>query len=170
MAKQKKLVQEPMFYITQPKLTPSTASMQTMYHSRKSSEAPVRKEKEVTPVEKEVRHRQLAADSLEAEQKSEGSLEEREEREEEMEESSVKTRRDRRRRFRDMDLEEKIFYFVNLPSQVPKMKCEVVTNTDRFKGYINDYRKGIVYMKTFQRPFKKEIAFEDIEEISLMGF
>lgn len=80
------------------------------------------------------------------------------------------TNRNRRSRFKDMSLEDKVDYFVHLPSQVPRMKCEVITEEERFKGWIEDYEEGIVYMKILQRPFRVEVPFDDIQDIVLRGF
>ncbi|QST00844.1 hypothetical protein IMZ31_04525 [Pontibacillus sp. ALD_SL1] len=80
------------------------------------------------------------------------------------------TNRNRRSRFKDMSLEDRVDYFVNLPSQVPRMKCEVITDEERYKGWIEDYEEGTVYMKILQRPFRVEVPFEDINDIVLRGF
>ncbi|KGP90796.1 hypothetical protein N780_03175 [Pontibacillus chungwhensis BH030062] len=80
------------------------------------------------------------------------------------------TNRNRRSRFKDMSLEDKVDYFVNLPSQVPRMKCEVITDEERYKGWIEDYEEGTVYMKILQRPFRVEVPFDDINDIVLRGF
>ncbi|WP_345240269.1 CotO family spore coat protein [Pontibacillus salipaludis] len=80
------------------------------------------------------------------------------------------TNRNRRSRFKDMSLEDKVDYFVNLPSQVPRMKCEVITEEERYKGWIEDYEEGTVYMKILQRPFRVEVPFDDIHDIVLRGF
>lgn len=80
------------------------------------------------------------------------------------------TNRNRRSRFKDMSLEDKVDYFVNLPSQVPRMKCEVITEEERYKGWIEEYEDGIVYMKILQRPFKVEVSFDQIQDIVLRGF
>jgi len=78
--------------------------------------------------------------------------------------------RKRRERFKDMTLEEKVEYFVHLPSSVPRMKCEVYTDEKSYRGWIQDYQDGIVTMKILQRPFRVEVPFETIESIELKGF
>ncbi|QHE51479.1 CotO family spore coat protein [Pontibacillus sp. HMF3514] len=78
--------------------------------------------------------------------------------------------RKRRDRFKDMNLEEKVEYFVNLPSSVPRMKCEVFTGEKSYRGWIQDYQDGVVSMKILQRPFRVEIPFDSIESIELKGF
>ncbi|WP_085506997.1 CotO family spore coat protein [Thalassobacillus devorans] len=164
MGKQQKLVQKPMLYITQPEFAPSEAPMQTTYHGKKrvkeegkqaenkSADAGVKRERQHSNKEAQMHQEPQEKAETEAKQSRAGSA------------------RDRRQRFRDMTLEEKVTYFVNLPSQIPKMKCEVVTAEEKYRGYINNYQDGIVYMKTFKRPFQKEIDFREIEDISLIGF
>ncbi len=78
--------------------------------------------------------------------------------------------RKRRDRFKDMNLEEKVEYFVNLPSSVPRMKCEVFTGEKSYRGWIQDYQDGVVSMKILQRPFRVEVPFDSIESIELKGF
>ncbi|MYL32209.1 hypothetical protein GLW08_05495 [Pontibacillus yanchengensis] len=84
--------------------------------------------------------------------------------------NSSLSNRKRRSRFKEMDLEEKVDYFVNLPSQVPRMKCEVMTEEKSYRGWIQDYQDGIVHMKILQRPFRVELPFESIKDIVLRGF
>lgn len=78
--------------------------------------------------------------------------------------------RKRRERFKDMTLEEKVEYFIQLPSSVPRMKCEVFTDEKSYRGWIQAYEDGIVTMKILQRPFRVEVPFESIESIELKGF
>lgn len=78
--------------------------------------------------------------------------------------------RTERKRFGDMTIEEKVNYFVGLPSQVPRMKCEVRTEDERHQGVIADYKDGMVHMVTKKRPRMKTIPIEAITNIRLLSF
>ncbi|MFG6115606.1 CotO family spore coat protein [Halobacillus sp. MO56] len=167
MGKQSKLEQRPMLYIAQPDFAPSKASMQTTYHGKKTAKE---QEKGKTAPEPEGKQSREQVEEKPARKKQRVEHQQPEAEQKTKKQSQAGSARDRRQRFRDMTLEEKVTYFVNLPSQIPKMKCEVDTEEEKLRGYINDYQDGIVYMKTFQRPFRKEINFEEIKEINLIGF
>ncbi|REJ08478.1 CotO family spore coat protein [Halobacillus trueperi] len=183
MADEKRLAKQPMLYIVQPKgLKPAEVPMQTSFRSQRSSKAEEKTEQppaEAPSTEREIRmrsqnspHRQELA-KLKTSDEPEMSGEERGREasavsaEEKVEKDAP---RDRRQRFHDMTLEEKVLYFFNLSPHVPKMKCEVMTEEENYRGYITDYVDGVVHMKVFQRPFQREIAFEAIQDIRLLGF
>lgn len=111
---------------------------------------------DVTPptIDSEVEHDEEAEEEYEADERRKVSF----------------SNRKRRSKFKEMDLEEKIDYFVNLPSQVPRMKCEVVTSDKNYRGWIQDYQDGVVHMKILHRPFRIEVPFEEIKDIELKGF
>lgn len=167
MGKQSKLEQRPMLYIAQPDFAPSKASMQTTYHGKKTAKE---QEKGKASPEPEGKQSREQVEEKPARKKQRVEHHQPEAEQETKSQSQAGSARDRRQRFRDMTLEEKVAYFVNLPSQIPKMKCEVETAEGKLRGYINDYQDGIVHMKTFQRPFRKEIKFEEIIDINLIGF
>lgn len=184
MAEDKRLAKQPMLYIVQPKnLKPAEVPMQTSFRTQRSTSSNLDRgieqtKEEVTSDEKEVRMRRNQAPHQEelAKLKSEASASTDDMSEEsqvnEMEEGKKRraTPRDRRQRFHDMSLEEKVNYFFNLSPHVPKMKCEVTTEEEQYRGYITDYVDGYVHMKVFQRPFQREIAFDSIKDIRLLGF
>ncbi|MCP3031962.1 spore coat CotO family protein [Halobacillus sp. A1] len=166
MANKKQTAKPPLLYITQPNLPPAEVSMQTSFRANTTA-AP---KTNTSQVEKELRLRNQQK-MKEHEPKSEEREEVPDENYvEEETESARLSRRDRRQRFRDMSLEEKVNYFVHLPSQLPKMKCEVTTTDHAFKGYIQKFEENIVLMKTFQKPYEEKIPFEDIQSIRLLGF
>jgi hypothetical protein len=184
MAEEKRLAKQPMLYIVQPKnLKPAEVPMQTSFRTQRSTSSSLdpsneQTTKEVSSEEKEVRMRRVQAPhkeelsklkseaSTSAEDKSEASFVK------EVEEDKKKriAPRDRRQRFHDMSIEEKVNYFFNLSPHVPKMKCEVITEEEQYRGYITDYVDGYVQMKVFQRPFQREVAFDSIKDIRLLGF
>ncbi|GAA0491985.1 hypothetical protein GCM10008986_17760 [Salinibacillus aidingensis] len=74
------------------------------------------------------------------------------------------------KKFRDMTVEEKISYLTRLPSQMPKMKCEVLTEDQRYRGLIQDFNDDTIRMRTVQKPYRVELSLSDIEDVKLMGF
>ncbi|MGP4076925.1 CotO family spore coat protein [Halobacillus sp. K22] len=171
----KRMAKQPMLYIAQPNFKPAEVSMQTSFRTQRSNpapapaEQPAKSEAQSTSLhEKELRLRNQnktpnAASPSKA--KEDAPAEEAENKEQS--ESS----RDRRLRFHELSLEEKVNYFFTLSPHVPKMKCEVTANDDnKYRGYITDYKEGIVHMKIFQRPFQQEVPFKDITDIRLIGF
>lgn len=121
-----------------------------------------------TSVEEKVE--ETPSEDAEAQVEPEAKAEtEEEEAQAEKKQVTFKNRR-RRERFKDMTLEEKVNYFVSLPSSVPRMKCEVMTDGESYKGWIEDYDNGIVYLKILQRPFRVEVPFDTIKDIALRGF
>ncbi|MRG87097.1 CotO family spore coat protein [Salinibacillus xinjiangensis] len=77
---------------------------------------------------------------------------------------------DRQKKFRDMTIEEKVNYLTSLPSQMPKMKCEVLCESGRYRGYVQSYEDEMVHMKTFHSPYRAEVNITEIENIRLLGF
>ncbi|MFD1017882.1 CotO family spore coat protein [Thalassobacillus hwangdonensis] len=163
MDKQKQRVKDPMLYIAQPKFDPIDAPMQSTYHGRKRNE---KADQEAGRVEAEPK----AATETEAERYDQQEEAPQAKSEPEEEKKIARGAQVRRQRFRDMSIEEKVNYFVHLPQQVPKMRCEVITEETSFRGYISDYEEGKVIIKTFKRPFREEVEFEQIKEIRLLGF
>ncbi|KGX87808.1 CotO family spore coat protein [Pontibacillus litoralis] len=78
--------------------------------------------------------------------------------------------RKRRKSFKDMNVEDKVNYFLDLPPQVPRMKCEVVTEEDTYRGWIENCQDGVVQMKLVKRPFRADFPISSIQNIYLRGF
>ncbi|SDJ86627.1 CotO family spore coat protein [Sediminibacillus albus] len=192
MSRNDKNAREPMLYITQPSLEKPAASMQTNYRTpRKKKRKPADK---IPAATKEMRKRhsgkepeevsavdivegeiykELSDDSTTEHSESANKDElkgEREEVQEESPENAVTSQRTKRKRFRDMTITEKVDYFVGIPQTVPRMKCEVTTDNQTYRGVIYDRRNDVVYMKTIKRPFKAEIKQQEIKKIRLLGF
>ncbi|WP_077623034.1 CotO family spore coat protein [Sediminibacillus massiliensis] len=78
--------------------------------------------------------------------------------------------RSKQKKFKDMTIEEKVLYFVRLPKQVPKMKCEIFTEEKSYMGLITGYNDHKVVIKTARSPRQVELDIKDIKEINLLGF
>ncbi|WP_079480612.1 CotO family spore coat protein [Halobacillus salinus] len=174
MAEKKRLAKQPMLYIAQPNFKPAEVPMQTSFRSQRQSKSAANSAENTSLYEKERRVRsQNAASKVEpqAEAKKEKPEEEKPKTPKAPEsKQSTSTAKDRKKRFGELTLEGKVQYFLQLSPHMPKVKCEIVVNEDAYRGYIVDYKDGIVQMKTFQRPFQKDIPFKEIEDIRLLGF
>lgn len=170
MGRNRKVVQQPMLYITQPELGPVKASMQSTYRTEKvkeeekPAEVAAESKQQTSNVEKEPRHKKV--NNL---QKGTTNQEVKTTETNQAKQPSSKPQ-SRRQRFKEMNLVEKVNYFATLPNRVPKMKCEVLTEKNSFKGLILDYKDKIVYLQLFKRSKVIEIPLNDIKDIKLLGF
>jgi hypothetical protein len=183
MRRRKKYAQQPMLYIQQPNLEQPSASMQADYRTPKKkknqsnleSEQTAKGKKKVTkkrPVEKKETDivygdKDEVVEALQDEDKLESDLDSSSEKESN---ESLEGEQLRRKRFGDMSVEEKVNYFISLPTQVPRMKCEVTTEDERHRGIITDFQDGYVHMVTVRRPRDKKLDIKDIQNIRLIGF
>ncbi|MBE4909410.1 hypothetical protein IMZ08_15265 [Bacillus luteolus] len=138
--------QRPLMYISQPDFTPTPGGMQQSFVVKESTR--VREEKE-----------------LEVKGEVPKVLEE--------ETNVVKedeTKRKKKKRFSEMDIEERIQFFINLPDNLPKTMCQITTKDRSYRGVILSYEEGLVSIKTLTSPRKVEIQLDDIEAINAIGF
>src|SRR5699024_1607668 len=81
--------------------------------------------------------------------------EEQERMEEGESESQKPTRQELRgsnaKKFKDMTLEERVFYFADAPPLSPKLRCEVQTAKRSYRGKIVDFAENIVYIRVGRR-------------------
>lgn len=71
--------------------------------------------------------------------------------------------------FNQLTIKEKIKYLVNLPSEVPNIKCEIVTDENRYRGILLEEKDDDVVLRIFGREnvtLKKEL----ITNIRMIGF
>ncbi|HHW39037.1 MAG TPA: hypothetical protein GXX18_17695 [Bacillales bacterium] len=76
----------------------------------------------------------------------------------------------RQKPFKEMSVEEKVEYLVNLPIAVPKVKCEIRTNETTFQGIIAGYTNGVVQIIQRKKPFRVDLKIEDILGINRKSF
>ncbi|WP_407271025.1 CotO family spore coat protein [Radiobacillus sp. PE A8.2] len=176
--KRKKHLHNPMLYITQPKLEKPSASMQSSYRTPKKRTIDKQSADATASNEKTIRRKKMKLKqeseqpAIEAEvEKGVVDRELDEHNDYNLEESEEKgTEQSNRKRFRDMTVEEKVNYFVSLPKQVPKMKCEVKTAEQSYRGVIYDYDNKVVFMVVIRGRKKIELDIDEIIDIRLMGF
>lgn len=85
-------------------------------------------------------------------------------------ESKSPDRPPRDKKFKEMSLEEKVFYFAYAPATSPTLRCEVMTSERSYRGKIVDFIENEVYMRVGRRISPEKIPFETIRDIRLLGF
>lgn len=153
MDEKERVVQKPVLYIHQPKEEEITANMQSYFYYKKNEDRGKKEESS--------RPQQLVIEK---------EHEQEEEQERQSNYNNKHSARERRQAFNEMSILEKIQYFVYMPKKVPKMKCEVITEEKKYRGYIQSLENEVVQMKIFQRPFQAEIPLNEIQDVKLIGF
>ncbi|MFJ6414271.1 CotO family spore coat protein [Terribacillus saccharophilus] len=152
MSKEKVRRQQPVLFIAQPKLDLPIAEMQQAYRTAKGKKTEVVAE-EVT-------------EEVKPEAKSEAVVSK-----EEVSPAKKKIAPSNRKvNFKDLLTAEKVDYLLNLPSQIPRMKCELVTTEGSLIGIIASIEGDLIQFKSIRRPFKREVKLEDILDIKILGF
>lgn len=72
--------------------------------------------------------------------------------------------------FKEMTIIEQIDYLVTPSKFTPKLKCEVKTNDERFRGKIIEKKEDHIKFETFKQPKYHQIKIEEIKNIRLLGF
>lgn len=166
MGKQKKFAKSPLLYIHQPNISIPKAPMQSNYATPKKT-----KQVEPAPEQKvpKANARPLKRDDFskkstqtKSEVETEDILTESEATTEEEELSNKK--------FNDMEIPEKIEYFLTKPKHIPNMKCEVKTEERSFRGTILDVEEDQVIMRVGRRSSTTKILIPSITQIRLIGF
>lgn len=182
----------PVLYIQQPDFEVPAASMQADYFTPKvekedpvsyasvptDSQARLRKSKRKTKITSEL---ETQVDDLDDEEElevnkdfeNEESVEEVEslDKEEEEEPQSKSKEITTKKPFSEMTIEEQVDYLATKPSpHIPKMKCEVIAETGRYRGIITAFDANVVQIETFKRPKFHQVDLEEIESIRLLGF
>ncbi|WP_226037633.1 CotO family spore coat protein [Aquibacillus saliphilus] len=159
MGKRKKRVQRPMLYIAQPELGDPLASMQSDYRTPKK--------KKVKKQNKQISGHTRTVSSRKRAVSRESNVEYPSDDEVSQNRGEDLGNRMERKRFSDMSIEEKVTYYAGMPFHVPKMKCEVVTLNKNYRGIIEDFHDGIVFMKTARK--EVEINIDEINDIQLVS-
>ncbi|MBM6618248.1 CotO family spore coat protein [Bacillus suaedaesalsae] len=143
--------QRPLMYISQPNFSAITAKMQHV----------VTKKKVFTEVKEEPKA------EVEVSQNEIPTVEE-----EEVPQKVVdtpKNRKSRRRRFVELNIEEKIKFFVKLPANVPKSTCQIKTESETYRGKVIGFNEGIVLINTVSEPYEVQLSLQEIKDISIIG-
>jgi len=71
--------------------------------------------------------------------------------------------------FREMSIEEKVYFMINKPHYIPKVECRIQTIHDLFIGYISGYENNEVLVKISTNLTEIRIPIVEIESIQMAG-
>ncbi|MGI0534846.1 hypothetical protein KFD70_21380 [Bacillus pfraonensis] len=75
----------------------------------------------------------------------------------------------KRKSFKDMNNEEKLYFLIQKPKYIPKVKCQIKTVKENLTGYVLSYEEGYVAIKMMEKTKEIKVKFEDIVHIKMMG-
>lgn len=75
----------------------------------------------------------------------------------------------KRKPFKEMNNEEKLYYLIQQPKYIPKVRCQIKTVEEKLTGYILSYKEGYVGIKMMEKTKEVKVKFEDIVHIKMMG-
>jgi hypothetical protein len=81
----------------------------------------------------------------------------------------VKKKRSDRKSFKDMAVEEKVDFIINLPQQLPRLTAEIVTEEKKVRGLIYDRDDNIIKVRTYQAPYNEELTINEIQAINIVS-
>ncbi|UOQ46949.1 spore coat CotO family protein [Gracilibacillus caseinilyticus] len=134
----------PRMYIAQPNHAEPRRSMQSAYHStnyNKPKQPSKKQPKQIKPAKKRQKQEvETPAPTME------------------------------KKKFKDMDVKEKVIYFADMPFHVPKNKCQIVTERRKYTGLIEGFQNDMVVLKVVNKSQPVSVPLEQIQEINLVGF
>ncbi|MBP0724612.1 hypothetical protein J5Y03_05350 [Bacillus sp. RG28] len=71
--------------------------------------------------------------------------------------------------FREMSIEEKVYFMINKPHYIPKVECRIQTIHDLLIGYITGYENNEVLVKVSSNLTEMKIPIVEIESIQMAG-
>jgi hypothetical protein len=81
----------------------------------------------------------------------------------------VKRKRSDKKSFKDMTVEEKVDFIINLPQQLPRLTADIVTEENKVRGLIYEKDEDIIRVRTYKAPYKAEININEIQEINIVS-
>lgn len=85
-------------------------------------------------------------------------------------EPSIKEYRKQRKPLTQMNVLEKIEFFTNLPKNMPRTLCQIVTKDETYRGVIMAEEDGIVTIRSLTHPKPIDMPIKNIKTINLLGF
>lgn len=162
---EKRFAKTPLLYIDQPTISKPKAPMQHDYLTprkvQKNTEQ-VETPKKRTPTRPQ--KRSYFYEEEQAFKQREKASELKDETGREREQTSTE------KQFKNMTLQEKVNYFVELPDHIVKVRCEMITEDKKYRGIITDFKDDFVYIRIGQRSSSERIEFSKVKEIRMLGF
>jgi hypothetical protein len=85
-------------------------------------------------------------------------------------EISIKQYRKQRKPITQMSVLEKVEFFTNLPKNMPRTLCQIVSIEETYRGVIMNEENGIVTIRSLTHAKPIDIPIENIKTINLLGF
>jgi hypothetical protein len=89
---------------------------------------------------------------------------------EQKQEQSVKEYRKQRKPLTQMNVEEKIEFFTNLPKNMPRTLCQIETADENYRGVIMSEEDKIVTIRSLTHAKPIDLPVAEIIAIKLLGF
>ncbi|MED1507640.1 MULTISPECIES: CotO family spore coat protein [Bacillus] len=160
-------VGKPLLYITQVNLELAAPKIKriilTNFENEDQKEESNRNENVVSSAVEEVIEQQ------QEEQQVEEKIEEAEQVQEQQEQQEPVRTVPYNKSFKDMNNEEKIYFLLNRPHYIPKVRCRIKTVTVSYVGSIISYRKGVVSIMPPNSMRDIRLSIEDIKSIDMAG-
>jgi hypothetical protein len=172
----KSLKSQPMMYITQPEFEIINVNMQKTYVTKGVGKANKKDQNANQAVSLDESLAKEKKELLKNDQKkpndeveSVHKKEEASKKTDEVKEKAVHSD-EQKKRFRELSVEEKIEYLLQLPYGVPRIKCIFTTNEKSYRGIVSDYKNGKVVLRVVTKPHKVTLGIEEIVSIQMLGF
>ncbi|SHG30612.1 CotO family spore coat protein [Ornithinibacillus halophilus] len=170
MAK-KRYARSPLMYIQQPNIKKPEATMQDSYNSPKKKkekatqkqDEPKRNPRRVSPIRRPVASVNQQVNPVNSSQP------EVEEKESTVDQEEDKPSNARTKKFKDMNLKEKVEYFADSPKHLPKMKCIIKTDEKTYRGIVLEFKDDTVFFRVGNRATPRKIPFDSITEVRMLG-
>ncbi|MBP2076573.1 CotO family spore coat protein [Oceanobacillus polygoni] len=162
----KKFANEPLLYIHQPDIGSTKAPMQHSYMSQRktkedhSSTDVIHAPKRVNRRHHAFRHGDVTEEIEETEVVTS----------QENEKQQLSSSNERRKHFKEMNIQERINYFLKRPDFAPKIRCEIRTKEKTYRGIVLGKEEEVVVFKIGNRSAPVQIALDEITEVQLLGF
>ncbi len=71
--------------------------------------------------------------------------------------------------FKDLSVEDKIKYLLDLPDSVPKIRCEFITEDNMYRGILLEKKDSEIVVRVLGKE-NITITIEEINDIQMLGF
>lgn len=72
--------------------------------------------------------------------------------------------------FKDLSISGKVEYLLDLPFGVPKIKCEFLTDEERYRGIVIDFEEDEVKLRLLTNLRPVTLNISEIKDIRMLGF
>ncbi|WP_337017339.1 CotO family spore coat protein [Oceanobacillus massiliensis] len=153
----KKFANDPLLYIHQPDIGTAQAPMQHHYMSNKKKDNVEKTAEEAVAPQKAKRRQSSFQNSFKGNAPTA------------IKSDSVKEP-ENKKNFKEMNVRERINYFLDRPEYAPKVRCEIKANGRTYRGVVLGMEDKNVIIKASNRKTPVQVLLDDINEVQLLGF